>query len=159
MEPRLENRKETLLIGKKKTMSFNDNKTEDLWRDFMPHRHSVQNKTGVGLYSLQIYPAGFFENFNPATPFTKWAAIEVAAAEEVPPGMESFTLQAGKYAVFIYKGAANAAAGFFQFIIGTWLPASGFVLDDRPHFEILGAKFNKDSPDSEEEIWVPVKQK
>ena len=159
MDPRFENKKETLLIGKRKTMSFNDNHTEELWRDFMPRRHIIQNKTGAEYYSLQVYPAGFFENFNPATPFTKWAALEVSTIEKVPPGMESLTLEAGKYAVFIYKGAANAVGGFFQFIMGTWLPASGFVLDDRPHFEILGAKFNKDSPDSEEEIWIPVKQK
>ena len=28
--------------------------------------------------------------------------------------------------------------------------------DDRPHFEVLGDKFSRNSPGSEEEIWVPV---
>jgi AraC family transcriptional regulator len=159
MEPRFENKKETQLLGKKKTMSFSENQTRELWQDFMPNRHLIQNKTGTDLYSLQVYPAGFFENFNPATPFTKWAAIEVSAVEALPPGMEFYTLPAGQYAVFNYKGAASAAAEVFKFILGTWLPGSGFALDDRPHFEILGAKFNKDSPESEEEIWIPVRQK
>jgi AraC family transcriptional regulator len=32
-------------------------------------------------------------------------------------------------------------------------------LDNRPHFEILGEKYKQGSPDSEEEIWIPVKEK
>lgn len=47
----------------------------------------------------------------------------------------------------------------FQYIFGTWLPASGYYLDNRPHFEILGHKYKNNDPDSEEEIWIPVKPK
>jgi AraC family transcriptional regulator len=34
-----------------------------------------------------------------------------------------------------------------------------YFLDDRPHFEILGDKYKNGDPDSEEEIWIPIKQK
>ncbi|WP_371811654.1 GyrI-like domain-containing protein [Flavobacterium sp. M31R6] len=40
----------------------------------------------------------------------------------------------------------------------TWIPNSKYDLDHRPHFEILGAKYKKDDPNSEEEIWVPIKE-
>jgi AraC family transcriptional regulator len=73
--------------------------------------------------------------------------------------METFTLTSGLYAVFQYKGTANEAAGTFQYILGTWLPNSEYTLDSRPHFEILGEKYKNNDPDSEEEIWIPIKPK
>jgi AraC family transcriptional regulator len=33
------------------------------------------------------------------------------------------------------------------------------VLDNRPHFEILGEKYKQGSTDAEEEIWIPVSLK
>lgn len=73
--------------------------------------------------------------------------------------MNTFILRGGLYAVFIHKGDASKAAQTFQYIFGTWLPNSAYVLDDRPHFEILGEKYKRDSPDSEEEVWIPIKKK
>jgi len=32
-------------------------------------------------------------------------------------------------------------------------------LDDRPHFEVLGDKYKNADPDSEEEIWIPIRTK
>ncbi|MFM9945765.1 MAG: GyrI-like domain-containing protein, partial [Bacteroidia bacterium] len=44
-------------------------------------------------------------------------------------------------------------------IYGTWIPNSEYNLDNRPHFEILGEKYKNNHPDSEEEIWIPIKPK
>jgi len=74
-------------------------------------------------------------------------------------GMESYTLTGGLYAVFIHKGAASTGPKTFKYIFGTWLPNSDFILDNRPHFEILGKKYIHEDPDSEEEVWIPVKPK
>lgn len=41
----------------------------------------------------------------------------------------------------------------------TWLPASDYNLDNRPHFEVLGEKYKNNDPTSEEEIWIPIKLK
>ena len=72
--------------------------------------------------------------------------------------METFSLAGGLYAVFDYKGSSNDPS-IFQFIFGTWLPSSDYVLDDRPHFEVLGDKYKNNDPNSEEEIWIPIRQK
>lgn len=45
----------------------------------------------------------------------------------------------------------------FRNIFGVWLPASGYTLDRRPHFEVLGEKYKNADPNSEEEIWIPIK--
>ena len=140
-------------------MSLEVNKTEELWRGFMPRRKEIRNGIGTSLYSLQLYDPSYFENFNPKNSFEKWATIEVTDFINVPEGMEPLTLTGGLYAVFLFKGAAREGSEAFQYIFEAWLPNSQFVLDDRPHFEILGEKYKNDDPDSEEEIWIPIKNK
>jgi AraC family transcriptional regulator len=159
MNQRIEVLTEKKLIGKRMTMSFANNKTFELWRNFMPGRKEIKNSIGADLYSMQIYAPNYFRNFNPDREFEKWAAIEVTDFVTVPDDMETFTLKSGRYAVFLYKGAASAAAETFQYILGTWLPASEYTLDNRPHFEILGEKYKNEDPSSEEEIWIPIKLK
>jgi len=159
MVPRIETLSAKKLVGKRLIMSFSNNKTFELWRSFMPYRKEIHNCISPDLYSLQIYPPSFFENFNPNTEFEKWAAIEVSDFIDVPGNFLTFNLPEGLYAVFLYKGLPDAAAETFQYIIGTWLPKSVYSLDDRPHFERLGEKYKSDDPNSEEEIWIPVKPK
>lgn len=158
MEYRIEQLEEKKLIGKRMAMSFAANATADLWKDFMPRRHEIAHKVGHELYAMQIYPESFFEKFNPMTSFEKWAALEVSSIQEIPAGMEATILPAGLYAVFLYKGPANSPVPF-QYIFQTWLPASGYELDTRPHFELLGENYKNNDPASEEELWIPVKEK
>jgi AraC family transcriptional regulator len=159
MNPIIKILPEKKLIGKRMIMSFSNNKTIELWKNFMPRRKEIQNNIGTELYSMQIYSPSFFVKVDTNKEFEKWAAIEVTNFNIVPDGMEKFTLTAGLYAVFLYKGAASAAAETFQYILGTWLPSSEYVLDNRTHFEILGEKYKNEDPNSEEEIWIPVKKK
>ena len=160
MEPRIETLTEKRLIGKRLKMSLADNKTFELWKSFMPRRKEILNNLTTDFYSMQVYPESQLKNSDPKTEFEKWAAIEVADFNSVPADMETYTLPGGLYAVFIHKGAANTGAKTFQYIFGTWLPNSNFVLDNgRAHFEILGEKYKNDDPNSEEEVWIPIKER
>ena len=156
MKPRIETLAEKKLVGHRRTMSFADNKTRELWQQFMPRRKEIQHNIGTNLYSLQMYDTLYFDHFNPNTPFEKWAAMEVTDFDTVPDGMEMLVLPGGLYAVFLYQGAASAGAEVFQYIFGIWLPNADYLLDSRPHFELLGEKYNNENPDSEEEIWIPI---
>ncbi len=84
----------------------------------------------------------------------KWATVEVTDFDKIPKGMEGFTLPGGLYAVFPHRVMDT---DIFQYIYTTWLPNSTYSLDDRPHFELLGEKYKNNDPDSEEEIWIPVR--
>jgi AraC family transcriptional regulator len=159
MQPRIETLSEKKLIGKSLKMTFANNMTIELWHSFMPRRNEIYNNISSELFSIQIYPPLFFDNFNPNVKFEKWAAIEVTDFDTIPVDMMTFTLIGGLYAVFLYKGAASVATSTFQYILGTWLPNSDYNLDNRPHFEILGEKYKNEDPDSEEEIWIPIKMK
>ena len=159
-EPGIEFLQEKKLIGVQMKMSIADHKTTELWRSFMPRRKEIKNNLNTDLISMQIYGKSFdFQNFNIHIPLDKWAAIEVSDFAYLPDRMEAYTLPSGLYAVFLYKGAANDASETFRFIFERWLPQSGYVIDNRPHFEILGEKYKHDDPSSEEEIWIPVKPK
>lgn len=158
MEPRIERISEKKLTGIHLTMSIANNKTRELWSRFMPLRNNIPNRLSSELLSMQVYDATFDFSFTDLnTPFEKWAVAEVSALATIPEGMESFVLPGGLYAVFKHKGAAVTGPATFQYIFGTWLPASGYAIDNRPHFEVLGEKYKNDDPDSEEEIWIPVK--
>ncbi|TQE66329.1 GyrI-like domain-containing protein [Leptospira noguchii] len=41
-------------------------------------------------------------------------------------------------------------------IFQEWLPNSGYKLEHRPHFELLGSKYKNNDPTSEEEVWIPI---
>lgn len=111
------------------------------------------------LISLVVYPPTHFENFKPTNEFERWAALEVPYFENVPDEMETYVLPAGLYAVYDYKGSSAGSSSFFQQIYTVWLPASDYVLDNRPHFEVLGDKYKNNDPSSEEEVWIPIKPK
>jgi AraC family transcriptional regulator len=51
------------------------------------------------------------------------------------------------------------ALAAFEYIFATWQLSSKYVLDHRPHFEILGDKYKNDNLESEEEIWTLVQLK
>lgn len=140
------------------SMSLANNKTGELWGTFMPRRKEITNTFSNDLISLQVYPEKYFADFNPDTTFEKWATIEVSDFESIPAGMETTVLPAGLYAVFNYKGLSRDNH-IFQYIYGTWLPKSHYILDNRPHFEVLGGKYKNNDLNSEEEIWIPIKQK
>ena len=70
--------------------------------------------------------------------------------------MEAFTLKEGLYAVFDYKGSSSDNS-IFHYIFSEWLPSSDYQIDDRPHFEVLGERYKNNDVNSEEEIWIPIK--
>jgi len=158
MTPRIVTLNEKKLIGTRLTMSFSDYKIGELWRSFMPRRKEITNNLTNDLISLVIYKPTHFTDFKPTNEFERWATIEVTNFDNVPTKMETLVLPGGFYAVFDYKGL-NTDISIFQYILGTWLPNSDYVLDKRPHFEVLGDKYKNNDPNSEEEIWIPIKSK
>ncbi len=158
VQPRIEVLKEKKLIGQKLKMSLVNNLTGQLWGRFMPRRKEIANKLTDEFISMQVYDPSHFKTFDPTKEFEKWAVVEVANFDTIPEGMETFILEGGLCAVFDYKGS-SADKSIFQYIYSEWLPNSEYILDERPHFEVLGEKYKNNDPDSEEEIWIPIKSK
>ena len=156
LRPRIEVLTEKKLIGIRLIMSMADNKTRELWKSFMPRIKEIPSKKTDNKISMQVYKNSYFIKFNPYEEFEKWATVEVNNFHKLPNGLETFILKGGLYAVFDYKGLSSDNR-IFQYIFTQWIPQSDYILDDRPHFEVLGKKYKNNDPNSEEEIWIPIK--
>jgi AraC family transcriptional regulator len=157
---RIENILEKKLVGTRVKMCYANNKTFELWRAFMPRRKEIENRITSDLISMQAFDKTFdFKDFNLETEFVKWAVAEVSDFNNVADGMETYILQGGLYAIFLHKGDAMNFQKTSQYIFGHWLPRSDYQLDNREHFDVLGARYKLNDPESEEEIWIPIKPK
>ncbi len=156
MFDRIENFKEMKLVGQNVEMSFAEPKVAELWSKFMPLIIQL-NRKNSNLYSVEVYSDDYFEKFNPMNKFQKWALIEDEGFSL--ESLNSFIINNGLYAVFIHKGHPKDGINTYNYIFLDWLPNSEYFLDNRPHFAVMGEKYNNNSADSEEEIWIPIKPK
>lgn len=159
MQPLIKTLAEKKLTGHFIEMSFIENKTFQLWNGFMPKKKEIKNTINANLYSLEVYPENYFDNFNPSNDFQKWAAVEVSSFENLPSEMKTLVVSGGLYAVFLHLGPATEAHKTYNYIFAEWLPNSTYIVDERPHFAVMNEKYKKDDPTSEEEIWIPIKNR
>lgn len=159
MEPRIETITQKKLIGHNIEMSLISNKTQELFSEFMPQKKHIPNTINNDVFEVMVYSSNYFKLFNPTHNFTKWATVEVKSFIDCPDHMHTLTLDASLYAVFTYKGLSKDFGSFMQYVFTEWLPKSLYILDDRPHFNILGENYKNNHPDSEEEVYIPIKLK
>ncbi len=81
MIPRIETIPEKKLIGKNLIMSLTDNKTFQLFSNFMPKRKEIINTVTNDIFDLKVYSETHFSVFNPSNSFIKWAMVEVSDFE------------------------------------------------------------------------------
>ena len=156
--PKITTLNEKKLIGTSTSMDLIDDKTLMLWQRFGPRIKEIQHRVNADKISMQIYPENYFNPFRPTNRFTKWACVEVDCFDALPKELLTFTLTGGLYAVFYYQGAALDNA-IYHYIFSEWIPKSNYTVANRPHFEVLGAKYSNTAASSEEEIWIPISKK
>lgn len=157
-EPKIVISQEKRMIGMKLEMSIAEDQTFKLFSTFMPRKKEIASKS-KDIFSVQVYHKEIaFKDFEPKTMYTKWAAVEVDENHSIPLEMEELRIPKGKYAVFLHRGTVlDFLKKTNPFIYKKWLPASGFSLADRPHYQVMGAKYlGQDHPESEEEVWIPI---
>jgi AraC family transcriptional regulator len=158
LQPTIVSSQPLLVAGLNTQLSLTQYTIASLWQAFMPIKNSIPNTISKDLFSVSVYPDSYFQQVNPATPYTKWAAVQVTSFDAIPPAFQTLIIPEGLYAVFHYKGLSSDMS-IFSYIFKEWLPNSGYALDNRPHLEVLGEKYKNNSPDSEEDIWIPVIKK
>lgn len=147
------------IIGMHAIMSYTNYNAAMVWQRFMPRLKEVSHTLNRDLYSIQVFSKSYWEKFNPSATFTKWVGVPVSQIDRVPIDMDVMIIPAGRYAVFTFVGNEQMAPAFFEKIYSEWLLNSIYDLDDRPHFEILGTKYKRSDPTSEETVWIPIKLK
>jgi AraC family transcriptional regulator len=148
------------IIGMRTDMSIANNKVSELWRRFKPRIKEIDHRIGENFFSVQVYESpAYFKSFDPDARFEKWAAVEAGPHATVPEEMESMEIEGGLYAVFEYRGTPDMFYRTAMFIYGEWLPQSAYLLDNRPHFEIMEPGYGPVNPESTEKVYVPVTHK
>ena len=139
------------------TLEKNAILTKALWQKFMKVYIAANGSIRHDLFSIQLFDKAIdYNNINANTTFVKWAAAESSRFKNRPNSMGTIVIPQGKYAVFNHFGPASTFYKTIDFIHKEWLPNSKFVIDARPHFEVLGKKYKPNNSDSEETIWIPV---
>ncbi|RCT54213.1 GyrI-like domain-containing protein [Winogradskyella sp. KYW1333] len=154
MNPTIKTIGEKHLIGMRGSMHHGEmHKIIALWKQFMPNKFKVTNTLNEELIALQNYKD--FSNTKLA--FDIWACAEVSDLNNIPEGLSGLTIPAGEYAVFVLKGMD--AGALYREILSEWLPNSGYKVDSRPHFQVMGKKYINNSDKSEEDVYLPIKSK
>ena len=154
MNPKIIYYLERKVVGLSSTINRNEpHKIGELWRQFMPEKYKIKNVATNELIAMQLFPNNI--NNEGADEYTIWATVEVHDFENIPNGMLSYIIPSGDYAIFTLKGMN--IQGLYEKIMTEWLPKSGYTIDDRPHFQIMGENYKNGSPDSEEDIYIPIK--
>ena len=158
-EPEIITLQPRLLVGVHAVTSLAENHTTQLWQQFMPRRNEIHFPLNNDLYSVSLYGAQLQQGtFDAHTKFEKWAARAVTDLHDLPEGMAPLLVSGGLYAKFIHYGTYATFTETIDLIFRQWLPNSNYQLDDRAHFEVMTEKYRGPSdPDSEEEIWIPIK--
>lgn len=157
VQPTVEFVPPTKLVGIGERMSLGADATASLWRALMPRRGEIRNRVSSDYVSMRIYTeTALARMFRPDTVFEKWAAVEVADHDAVPDGMRGYEIEGGTYAVFVHEGPASRFPETMRTIFGTWLPTSGYRLDDREHFERVPEGWDPFDDRARESIYVPI---
>lgn len=159
-EPAIQTFQGITLCGHCVNTNLVSDQTRALWQGFQKQKNALQIPQPDQLFSVRVYPDdNYFRCVQPQVFFDKWAAMPLSVTGVCPEGMQVLEIPSGLYAVFLYRGKPSEAAPFFISIFKDWLPASPYLPDLRPHFEILDSKYLGEHPDSEELVCVPVKLK
>ncbi len=159
LKPQIVEIDERKVIGVNTQTSLLNNTILEMWNRFLKIESKIKDRIDTCYYEIHPYDSDFkMKDFTNDTPFEKWAAIPVANFENIPSGMNAYTLAKGKYAVFAHIGKMTEIQFSFDFIYGTWLPNSEYELDSRDDFERYDENYlGLNNPNSKVEIWIPIK--
>ncbi len=149
------------LIGMSIETSVIDSQAIHVWKKFMPSQKDVPGKNPGIFYSIQDYPQGYLDKFDPEAPFTTWAAKEIEITKNIPNDFKLVDLKGGIYVTFLHKGTAGEIGNALAYMYGQWIPENGYLIDtQRKHFEVLSKNYaGPSNPNSQEVVWIPILKK
>jgi AraC family transcriptional regulator len=135
-----------------KSMSLKEDQTRSLWVEAMSVMLNAADFKEA--YSLQEYPADFFQAYDPNKEFRKWALVEAKCFKYKPEGFKEFEIPAGRYARFFLEDRRSGGL-FFSRVFSEYLPAAGLHLRQAPHFEVLARNW-LENQNLGEWVYLPI---
>ena len=139
-------------------MNMMKDRTAEVWKTFMPLFAQIPGKVNLQKISIQNYGGAFdIHSFTPETLFMRGAAVEISGEQELPTPLETLKFRGGLYLKTRYKGLPQNAVTFFQKLYLEVLPQMKLQPDNRIQFELLLPNYSPENPDSEEDVFIPVR--
>lgn len=157
MEPKIITREEEFAIGMGGSFTpKSTNEIHTLWTKFMPRSKDILNKKNdyVTLGICAKNHPKITKDSNECIVYI--AAFPVNSIDQIPKGMVSCTLAAGRYAVFTHKGHLRNLPETLNYIWGTWMPSAQYEFRDEPDFELYDERFDPEKMEGEFDIFVPI---
>jgi len=150
MEPRIVDRAAFTVIGMKYHGRNENNEIPRMWEALGPRvgeiRNRVDDDVAYGISANMDETTGAFDYI---------AGFAVSSGEEIPEGMVRFDVPGGKYAVF--RTTLPRLGETFTHAYRTWVPQSDYELAGTPDFEEYGEAFDPNNPESEFDVYVPIR--
>lgn len=161
VKPRILETGEIRVAGIRGNTTLNQNTIPRIWEKFWKIRPSIPNTFRQSRAFGICEACGMNETvytMNGDVSFTEVAGTEVSGFNNMPDGVITKTLRAGRYAVFTHTGSLKNLMKTFDYIWGTWLTGTKEQLDDREDFELYDERFlGYDNPESQMDIYIPIK--
>lgn len=115
-----------------------------------------------GVYPARRYGIGWPAEGRIEEPVLEYLAGMEWTEAPPPAGFRTFRIPAGPYLRAIHRGAPALERETFLYLYGAYLPASNLDVREAFDFDVYSERFHADSPDdpdSEVEIYIPVKRR
>ncbi|MNI07607.1 Bacterial transcription activator, effector binding domain [compost metagenome] len=112
----------------------------------------IPNRTGA---QLALYEPG---NFAPDSLGIYYATAQVTEIGHIPQGMVSQITPVCTYAVYTHRGEISKIGDAYG-SLNRWIAENGYKHSNGWVVELMDHRFNRNSPESELEIYTPIEEK
>ena len=156
MEVKIVEKEAMKIVGMKTSTTIKNNVVPQLWDKFNKVSCQIEN-VKVKKVALGVCPTVDTKDFNEETPFEYIAGLIVENFDKVPEGMTTYEIATQKYAVITHKGALDKLQETYDYFYSIWPKESGQEFSGGAEFELYDERFMFGSPDSEMDIYRPIK--
>mgnify|MGYP005650611267 CR=1 FL=1 len=140
------------IVGLKINVGPFDKRIQELWDTFMSRFTEVTNTANQEVaFGICCYPDAGVKTFDYI------AGVLVTDDKNIPEGMVYYEIPERKYAVFTHKGSVANLPDTYKNIYDKWLTENGLEEALYEEIEWYDKRFKFGEPDSEMDIFVPVK--
>lgn len=160
MKPKIVNLQPLKVVGLSYQGMNRNGELPKLWQAFLSRVGEIKSGLGDGKsYGLCEPLEESIEDINLEEPneIKYLAGIGVSSEEEIPQGMEVWSVTHSKYAVFTHYGSVEGLGETYKAIYSDWLPNSGYEAVFTKDFEMYDQDFKPGQKESKMYIYIPIK--
>jgi len=158
VKPTIMHRPAFTVVGMRFVWSVNDGyNLPAWWREFRPRIPEISGRSSANEIGVCEYIAN--DEFTVETRLQYVAGVPVSSVGSLPAGLVCKRIPEADYAMFIHRGGMDTVMDSCRYILGIWLPCSGYCATDSDNFEVYeGGSLKAQEPQEPICIYLPVEK-